>query len=230
MPYKKLFFEWLKASLTPPYLEHFSFRLRNQLFFVRVEDVDGELDCPGTLEGLFTIADACQGHACIIRMKKQNGTWQALDPGSGLTCAITGNPIDPIQLATRENIEMTDWELQDFAVKVVGRVLEGQGHKIMSWQADPEVSPSLWFVGPEGPEWVIIRAIRYPAQEAELPKDWQATATNCAQVSPRGHFASVAVANADDSFDQAQPAIPLWRGRGMYTRFTGLQLLQTGLG
>jgi hypothetical protein len=34
---------WLKANLTPPFLEHLSFRLGNQLFFIRIEDVDGNL-------------------------------------------------------------------------------------------------------------------------------------------------------------------------------------------
>jgi hypothetical protein len=33
---------WLRSHLNPPFLEHLSFRLGNQLFFVRVEDEDGE--------------------------------------------------------------------------------------------------------------------------------------------------------------------------------------------
>ncbi len=32
---------WLRAHPYPPFLEHLSFRLGNQLFFVRVDDVDG---------------------------------------------------------------------------------------------------------------------------------------------------------------------------------------------
>ena len=31
---------WLKAELTPPFLEHLSFRLGNQLFYIRLVDVD----------------------------------------------------------------------------------------------------------------------------------------------------------------------------------------------
>ena len=37
---------WLKAELVPPFLEHLSFRIGNQLFFVRVEDVDGKVEGP----------------------------------------------------------------------------------------------------------------------------------------------------------------------------------------
>lgn len=38
---------WLRAHPYPPALKHFSFRLGNQLFFVRVEDVDGKVEGPG---------------------------------------------------------------------------------------------------------------------------------------------------------------------------------------
>ena len=34
---------WLKADLTPPFLEHLSFRMGNQLYFIRIEDVDGRV-------------------------------------------------------------------------------------------------------------------------------------------------------------------------------------------
>jgi len=38
---------WLKVDLNPPFLEHLSFRLGNQLFFIRIIDVDGQLETPG---------------------------------------------------------------------------------------------------------------------------------------------------------------------------------------
>ena len=37
---------WLRADLSPPFLEHLSFRLGNQLFFVRIEDVDNKVHGP----------------------------------------------------------------------------------------------------------------------------------------------------------------------------------------
>lgn len=217
---------WIKASLTPPFLEHLSFRLGNQLFFVQVEDVDDNLETPGNSDGLVKIAEDCQGHACVIPMKKLKGEWQPTELGWGLLHARTGERLDPVNLITDEKVEMTDWELQDLAVQVVRQAIEKQGHRIMSWQANPAVNPSLWFVGPNGPEWVIVRAVRYPAKDAELPKDWKGTAASCAALSPRGNFASVSVASADDEFDPTQPAVPLWRGYGMFPRFTGLQPLR----
>lgn len=35
---------WLKANLAPPFLEHLSFRLGNQLFFIQLVDEDGLLE------------------------------------------------------------------------------------------------------------------------------------------------------------------------------------------
>jgi hypothetical protein len=55
----------------------------------------------------------------------------------GLLDARTGKPIDPIALVSDERIEMTDWELQDFAVQIVRDHLDKTGKKQMSWQGNP---------------------------------------------------------------------------------------------
>ena len=51
---------WLRANLNPPFLEHLSFRLGNQLFFIQIEDVDNILEIPGSRKGLLTIANGCR--------------------------------------------------------------------------------------------------------------------------------------------------------------------------
>lgn len=100
---------------------------------------------------------------------------------------------------------MTDWELQDFAVQIVRDHLEKAGRKLMSWQGNPSVDPSIWFVGDEGPEWVVVRAARYPKANTVPPENWQQIADRCARIARIGHFASVSVANADDAFDSSVP-------------------------
>ena len=94
--------------------------------------------------------------------------------------------------------------------------------KQLSWQSNPVVEPSIWFVGDNGPEWVIVRSVRYPKTRADLPSEWQQIAAYCAKLGKVGHFASVAVANADDAFDPiTTPPEPLWRGHGMKVRVCG---------
>ncbi|RJP93885.1 MAG: hypothetical protein C4518_05085 [Desulfobacteraceae bacterium] len=218
---------WLRADPHPPFLEHLSFRLGNQLFFVRVEDVEGKVEGPGSLRGLHAVADGNRGHACLMPMKKKffGGGWISEKSGWGLVDAATMKPVEPVSLVTDEKIEMTSWELQDLAVQVVRDYLQKQGYQLMSWQGNPEVNPSIWFVGEsKGPEWVVVRAVRYPENQASRPANWQAIAHQYEHKSQMGHFASVAIASTEQPFEsENEQAVPLWRGHGMHVRFTGLE-------
>ena len=123
--------------------------------------------------------------------------WVADVQGWGLVDAKTGKPVNPVELVTDEKMEMTQWELQDFAVQVVGDQLEKEAHQLMSWQGNPDVDPAIWFVGDsKKPEWVVVRAARYPEKDAVRPVNWNAIAAGCANMSQIGHFASVAFARS----------------------------------
>ena len=218
---------WLRAHPYPPFLEHLSFRLGNQLFFVRVEDVDGKVEGPGSMRGLSAAARLANGRACLLPMKKKlfGQAWVPELPGWGLVDAVTREPLEPFDLVTDEKIEMTPWEMHDMAVQVVRDLLEKRGFQLMSWQGNPEVDPSIWFVGEtRGPEWVVVRSAMYPANSAARPDNWTVIAENCARMSTIGHFASVVLASADQPIGASGEApMPLWRGHGMHVRCTGLQ-------
>ena len=218
---------WLRAHPYPPVLEHLSFRLGNQVFFVRVEDAEKRIDGPGSLRGLISIAEGCEGHACILPMKRKflGGAWVAEHGGWGLVDARTGASVDPVHLATDQKVEMTNWELQDFAVQVVKTQLEKEGYQLMSWQGNPDVDPAIWFVGQsKRPEWVVVRAVRYPFSHVARPTNWDAIAAGCAHMSHVGHFAQVAFASTDQSFQAAgETPVPLWRGHGVHVRYVGLE-------
>jgi hypothetical protein len=218
---------WLKADLSPPFLEHLSFELGNQAFFVRVEDTDGILDAPGIRGGLLAIATGCNGHPCLLPMRRNGSEWAPEYPGWGLVNARTGAPIDPVALVTDQQIEMTNWELQDFAVQVVSSQLQKEGREVTLRQGNPDVDPSIWFVGDSGPEWVVVRAVRYPELQADPPINLREVAENCSSRGKVGYFASVGVASADDAFDPSGtiPPVPLWRGRPMVLRYQGLVAL-----
>ena len=85
---------WIKDMPTAPLLEHMSFMLGNQAFFVRLEDVEsfdlpllnsddkrsGELSAalgtsrfPGTMQGLMRVANGYDGRACVMPMRRQSG-------------------------------------------------------------------------------------------------------------------------------------------------------------
>jgi hypothetical protein len=216
---------WLKIDLTAPFLEHISFRMGNQLFFIRVVDVEGQVESPGNPTGVEHIADGCKGFACLMPMRRHAGEWLPDEPRWGLLDVRSGQPIDPVAYVSDEKIEMTDWELQDFAVQVVrDYVGNSLNFQLMSWQGNPDVDPSIWFDGGHGPEWVVVRAVRYPEKEAALPHHIKEIANSCSHLSNTGHFASVSVANKNNIFDTSDDvqALPLWRGHKMNVRFEGL--------
>lgn len=218
-------FGWLKADLSPPFLEHLSFRMGNQLVFVRVVDAGGRVKGPGTIRGLTYIAQECNGHACILPMRRSGEGWRPERPDWGLL-SLTGAPFDPVAEITDEPIEMTHWEKQDFAVQVVrDHVVKAQGFELMSSQGNPAVDPSIWFVGKAGPEFIVVRYAVFPETTAARPENLADVAGSCAHMSRTGHFASVSFGMADGSFDEHNPedTAQLLRGHGVYARFDGLE-------
>lgn len=223
---------WIRAHLNPPFLEHLSFRHGNQLFFIHVFDVDQRVRSPGSLDGLQRIASSCQGFACLMPMRggRDTGGWHPVHTGWGLVDMTSHQEVDPVALLTYESIEITDWELHDFAIQVVRDALESQGYEIMSWCPDPNISPSIWFVGDsKGPEWVVVRAARYPQRAASKPAGREKMVMNYRGHPSIGHFASVVIANSRDPFDPTASTngnfLPIFRGQGAVINFKGLEAL-----
>ncbi|MHB8742693.1 MAG: hypothetical protein ACYC9L_06160 [Sulfuricaulis sp.] len=218
---------WLRSNPTPPFLEHLSFRLGNQLFFIRIEDVEDKVRGPGSLDGLDHVTSEAKGLACILPMRNnpRAGCWVPHLPGWGILDAHTHLPIDPVALVTDEKIEMTPWEVQDMAVQIVRDDLFEKGFELMSWVGNPGVNPSIWFIGAsQKPEWVVVRSARYPEKAAPRPANWKAIADVCAKLSTRGHFASVSIASAEQHSEaNGEPIVPLWRGHAMCVQYAGLQ-------
>ncbi|WP_252259818.1 hypothetical protein [Erythrobacter aurantius] len=211
---------WLKVDPRPPFLEHLSFRIGNQVFFIRLEDIEDGAQVPGSRDGLFSVATGWNGHPCLMPMRRSSNGWRPERPGWGLVDMRSGEAIDPTWLVSDERIEVTDWELLDFAVQVVKQRLQEQGYEIMSSHSNPKVHPNIWFISEKGPEWAIVRATRYPDPIATLPSNWREVAQDCEHLSKHGHFAPVAFA-LDEDRDQ-----PIWRGYAADAQFHGLQRLE----
>ena len=216
---------WLNAQFGNPSPEHFSFRLGNQLFFVRLSIIDDGLDFPGSGHLVQELADDANGWALGMPMKSCRDGWVPAHPGWGTLRLGVGEPINPVELVSAEQIEMSDWELHHFAVQIVSDQLAQSGKKVRSTQGHMAIDPSVWVEGPDGSEWVVVRATRFPISEAERPEQLSELFDELRQSSCRGYFASVSVANADQTPGDQSPALPLLRGHGMNVRFTGFQEL-----
>jgi hypothetical protein len=215
--------QWLRATLNPPIAEHLSFRIGNQLFFVYV-DVD-MLPFVGKRKELFlNVAREATATPCVLKMKPKRGQFDPVNPGWGFIDAVTGRAVNPTNMVSNECIEISNWELHDFAIQIVRSHLEKEGNKVFSAQSSLHIDPSIWFEDKSGPCWVVVRAGRHPKKRAHIPANLQNIKQSCFRMSRVGFFASVTVANADDPFDPSgENVMPLYRGHSMIVRFEGLE-------
>jgi len=216
---------WIKSDPKPPFLEHLSFRLGNQIFCLRIEDVENEIRLPGNSKGLYVIAEGYQAIPCILPMKKIGVEWRPALPDWGLMDARTRQLFNPVELISDEKIEMTQWELQDFAVQVVRNYLTDEGFDIMSFNSAPAAHPSIWFVRKKQPEWVVVNYALYPVMEIERPSilDELLASPNLAKFT--GNIANLFIASSAEMTNESGMPIPPYRGHALSVRFEGLVAL-----
>lgn len=216
--------KWSRNTLDPPMAEHLSFLLGNQLVFVFVEAAEFAFNYGKEL--FLRVSRDANAIPSVMPMNERVGGYEPALPGWGLKHAETGKPVDPGDLVSDELIEMTDWELHDFAIQIVRNQLEAEG-KPFSHQSSIEIDPSIWFDDSGDRCWVVVRAARYPAKAAEMPPNLQNIINGCARLGKRGYFASIVAANADDPFDPDAALngnyMPLYRGHGIFVKYEGLE-------
>ena len=104
---------WLRANLNLPMDELLSFRIGNQIFFVFVNTAEFDYQQSSKCCSLFNV----DGRVA----------WRMGGFKSGLMIAHTGKEISLLDFFTEDLIEMTDWELHDFAVQLTCSNLKEQG-------------------------------------------------------------------------------------------------------
>lgn len=218
---------WLRATLNPPMAEHLAFRIGNQIFFVFVEAA--EFNYESDRQFFPKVCSMAGAIPCLMPMEKWLGMWRPKHGGWGLLDVGSRKAITPLDFVSDKLIEMTDWELQDFAIQIVCSALDKEGKTVFSKQSSTEIDPSIWFQDQAAPSYVIVRAGRYPSTDLPLPRNVPEIRRACSAISKSGYFAPVIFANSQDPFDPNAKStgnfLPLYRGHGMYPKFTGLSAL-----
>ena len=218
-------FNWLRADLNPPMTEHLSFRLGNQIFFVYVEAAEFLFE---RANGLFLkMSREANAIPCIMPMTERLTSYEPSLTGWGLIHAETKEPVNPPDLVSGELIEMTGWELHDFATQVVRSKLSEEGKNVFSAQSSREIDPSIWYEENGEAYWVVVREAKHPDREVTMPANIADIAEGCSRMGKAGFFAGVVVANHDDPFDPEAATngnfLPLYRGHAMSVKYEGLQ-------
>jgi hypothetical protein len=219
---------FIHASLTPIVLEHYSFVLGNQIFFIHVCDANEEVQPPSSVKSCIYAAELGNGVPCILEMQKDdNGGWMPVNEGWGLKHAETNELINPQDYMTNQDVEITDWEVADIANFRVIKEIEESGGTILSTNSDPNVYPSIFFVDEDGkPNFVVVAVARYP-NEPELENGLiEKIKEGASGFATSGYISEVTLVSAHDLFDPDAKEngnyLSLLRGAGYHLKFSGL--------
>jgi hypothetical protein len=158
---------FIRTELAPPMIEHHSFIVGNQLFFVYLNAAE-YADTTDHKAFLKTCDDA-NAVACFLPMKATPDGWVPTQPGWGLV-DTNGGPVDPVDRISSEQIPMSLWEAHALAVSAIKDHLEQSGLEITSTQPNPHITPSIHFTDPDEPgstAALIVTTSTYPPREQD---------------------------------------------------------------
>lgn len=231
-------FRLIRDHLNQPFIEHFSFGFGNQLFFCCIYTDE---DCgvmSTSSEALRTYATECGAIPCLLPLSRTaDGGWEPSFPESpllGITETGDLGVINLPSLISEDLIELTDWELGDWAVGiVVEHVMKefniANRHEL-NYQSTTGIYPQIWFQDEHGAiRYVVFSAIRYPAKEAPMPDNIDEI-RSIADQRGTGFFASVSFAQSDGfkenpGIGYRPPPEFIYRTCPVAVNFTGLQKL-----
>lgn len=192
---------WLRAEL-PPFREHLSFALGNQLFFVQIMDVDAPTNGWFQESRLKSAVNEANGIGCVMPMKCKGEKWEVVELGWGLIDWQSKATLNPVDLITDEVIPMTPWEIHDVGVQAVRHHLAKDGWTIASWQTDLNVDPSIFAHKDGNFCGFVVRNSNKGPNKAERPKNASKIAK---QMHERGWGAKFVGMKVAADYDPANP-------------------------
>jgi hypothetical protein len=152
-------FSWIHGAVTYPAFDDLTFRFRDHVFSVVVA-IGKERDLEGLEDEqrLMEQRRICRANNMVPCLFVVDGKrYVPVFPGIGLIHTGTCEAVDPFALAGPEKVEMSDWELTNFAISLVVQELESEGHEIGSYCDYPGITPQVWFGSEEQPQWCVVR-------------------------------------------------------------------------
>lgn len=199
-----------------------AFYFRNQLFFVCMNAPTWELD-PG-IRGLF-IKRALQARAipCVFSVFKKNGRYVPVKGDWGLAHAYDDSGVIPPEMATDDEIELTDRELQIESVLLIDRILQQRGCAATTMQTQLEVNPSVYFTEDQRSSAVIVRSSRLPNGIPGIPENMEEIMDAFAGRVDKLYFAGVQCGCDEEDFNRPGEQVrSILRGMLPVMRFDGL--------
>lgn len=214
---KHKYFRWIKTELSYPSFDDFTFGYRNQVFSVlvlRADDRGRLINAPPRIEALRRECHNNNLVPCIFPVHFItgrpffSGSWNLVNP-------FIKKKIDPAAMSSDDDVEMSDWELRNWAVQVVYDHLKQEGLERLSFSDAPGIDPQIWFKDTNGKEcWLEVLYTRYPDDAENLT--FLCSGWPYEVISHDGYVARLGFAGAEDMSR-------LYRTKGAYVKFKGIK-------
>lgn len=214
---------WINPSPFNSMGTHLTFRLKKTLFFVFVDM--GASDFIRQRELFLHFSRNANAVPCRLPMSFQKKQWLPSYGQSGLLDAFTGENLNPFDIASDEEVEMSDWEVHDFAIQIVANYISENIGEVKNAQSNPKIFPAIWFQSDSQTSYVIVSAVRYPVKRALYPDNMDEIVHSFQSFECSGFFASVGIAHTDQKKAKNTDIIPLWRGDAMNSNFPGIEAI-----
>ena len=228
---------WQKSQPNPPFLEHLSFHLGNQKFFVTITDVDQELEVPSDINNAAHAARLFNGLPCAIFVEKSDGKWSIIGEDWCLYAPENDEwPVhglfNPIDLLTTEKIPLNQNELHYAAVRGMVQKYsdEFEGSKFNT-QYDPGIFPSYTMQRVDIPyeEAFCVFANPFPSfgsDEDERKKKLIEMKSAFMDLGLKAYSLDVQVIAAEQSLGDKENIVQLCRCEPYYIMSKKLELLE----
>ena len=211
------YFRWIKTEPSYPAFEDFTFGFGNQIFPVlvlRANEQGRLLNVPPRIEALRRESEANSLIPCVFPILDRtgkpffSGRWNLINP-------FTGKQVDPVAESSDDLVEISDWELRNWAVQIVYDSLEKDGLEKLSYCDAPGIDPQIWFRDKAGHEcWLEVLYAPYPADIQSLTFSYSEWPEQV--LSHEGYVARVGFADSE-----GMPV--LCRTRGAFVNFRGIE-------
>jgi len=212
------YMRWIKTEPSYPSFDDFTFAYKNQIFSVmvlRVDDKGRIIDPPPRLEALRRETGRNNLVPCVFPLHYKTGrpifpgTWNLVNP-------FTGKRVAPDKMRSDSLVEVSDWEIRNWAVNIVWNYLDREGFEKCSYCDAPEINPQIWFKDRNHKEcWIQVL---YSVEPNDVEKqnfsfyDWPPEV-----LSHDGYVAHVGFAPVE--------APILYRTHGACVKFQGIEII-----
>lgn len=218
---------WIRNEHTYPAFDNMNFVYKNRIFSVviDIQDAEGNSYLPEEYVKRQLHAGECYNLIpCkfpVIVPDLDEPEIKSVIPKTGgwnLFHTATEDPVFPEQLATMENVVMSEWELHHYGIRFAIKYLKSKNVRVLGFQDTLEVDPQIWFEDPTGRKcWAVIRTEITKGKDVKKPKKIKEIIRRCFKND--GYFAGVCVSPVGNSV--------LYRGGKMNMTFTRFEKIHS---